>query len=150
MQQTHRESHVECQRFPLAPTQIQCDIAAMSFSIPSGLDEILEILFVHSPIICVCLVAIILILARGRQLPWTVLCGFILLFIGTILKLILDSFLLQKMVDYYTDTQELLMRLQIYYFSISLIHALAFGCLLHAFLRMAKRRKADFPEASGE
>jgi hypothetical protein len=39
---------------------------------------------------------------------------------------------------------------QFFGFSFNLITAVALGCLLHAFLRMAKRRKADFPEASGD
>jgi hypothetical protein len=145
MQQTHRESHAECERFPLAPTQIQCDIAAMSFSILSGLDEILQILVLYSPIILVCLVAIILILARGRQLPWTALCGFVILLIWPFLNPIVWEYISPNIVETFAPLD----RWQLRDISFNLIYAYAFGCLLHAFLRMAKRPNPDVPESSG-
>jgi hypothetical protein len=113
-------------------------------------DEFRMVSAVCSPFFLVCLVAIILILARGRQLHWTALCGFILLLVVSILQPIVYQFMMPR-IDTSSASIAQVNRMQIYIgFSIGFIYVVALSCLLHAFIRLVKRLNADFPEASGE
>lgn len=117
----------------------------------TSFSDILQYLIGPSLVGLVCLVAIVLILSRGNQLPVTAVIGFGLLLLMSVIGPVCYLIILPGMLSGSAVNHD---KVSMWYFlvntGIQLFYAMGLGFLLHAILKLGKQRWEDLPGRSAD